>query len=189
MWGVDYSETGLERVRHAVPAAGDRLVLGDVFDAGNGVPRDYFDLVFSDGLIEHFTDAAGAARAWATYLRPGGVVVTNVPNMSGLIGRLHRLIAPSFYVQHVRHTPRSLDEAHTDAGLSVVSRAHHWGHVSLGVVNYERQLRPLPKPLATLIFSALLATQQVVAWTMALLRLPQAGTVAPFLRGAYRRAE
>lgn len=187
VWGIDYSTAGVAKLRPIAEAMGARVVVGDVFDPANGIRRAYFDVVFSDGLLEHFADAAAAACRFAQYLAPGGVLVTNVPNMSGWIGALHRAVAPQFYAEHVRHTLASFDAAHERAGLRPVVAARYWGHLSLGVVNYERHLRRLPRAVARGVFTALLAVQQLLAWSMAILRIPESALLSPYIRGAYER--
>ncbi len=42
-------------------------------------PEASFDLVFSQGVLEHFTDPAPAMAEQARVLRPGGVLVVDVP--------------------------------------------------------------------------------------------------------------
>lgn len=188
-WGIDYSAVGLARlaIDRRVPTA--TLKLGDVFDANNGVPRDYFDVVFSDGLLEHFSDPVAAVRAFAAYARPGGLVVTSVPNMYGEIGRLHRLVDPDFFAAHVRYRPYELDRVHRGAGLVPAIAAHYWGHFSLGVLSYRRLLAPLPRFLARSVFVAIVAAQQLPAWALAAARVRDGVTLAPHLRGAYRRPD
>jgi 2-polyprenyl-6-hydroxyphenyl methylase/3-demethylubiquinone-9 3-methyltransferase len=189
-WGIDYSRQGLAMVAKALGQSGRaHLVLGDVFDPDNGVPRDYFDVVYSEGLFEHFEDASLAAEAFASYARAGGWVVTSVPNMRGWIGALHKAIAPEIYRSHVRYTPVELDAAHVRGGLRPDRPAQYWGHLSLGVVNYGRVLRRLPRSVGRTAFAGVLGAQQLVAWSAALLRLPETGLLSPFLCGAYRRTD
>jgi SAM-dependent methyltransferase len=90
--GLDYAPQGLaatERffARLGIPAT---LHCGDLrqFDPG----RKY-DVVYSCGLVEHFTDPVPVLRHHARLCRPGGRVVVTVPNYSGplqewLMGRL-----------------------------------------------------------------------------------------------------
>ena len=187
VWGIDYSEIGLQSLRARAGVTRERILLGDVFDSQNGAPRSYFDVVFSDGLLEHFGDGREAARAFAQYVRPGGVVVTSVPNMRGAIGRLHRWIAPAFFTEHVAFSPSELDATHIAAGLEIADHARYWGHFSLGVVNYERVFRRVPAPVSAGGFWMLLATQQIIAWTLAAIRMPESVTLSPYIRGTYRR--
>jgi SAM-dependent methyltransferase len=189
VWGLDYSATGIEHLRAEMRSSGVRLVVGDLFDPRNGVPRGYFDLVFSDGLLEHFSDARSTVEAFASYVKPGGILVTSVPNMHGLIGRLHRLVFREFYAAHIRYVPAQLDQVHTQARLEPVARARYWGHVSLGVLNYRRLFRRIPSRIAELMFLGILVTQQIAAWAAHIFRVPDNALVSPHLRGAYRKPQ
>jgi SAM-dependent methyltransferase len=185
VWGIDYSSAGLASLQLQSDASTAHLVFGDLHDPRNGVPRRYFDVVFSDGLLEHFVDGARAASAFADYARAGGLIVTSVPNMGGWIGRLHRRVAPDHFREHVRYDTSLLDQVHREAGLVVREPATYWGHFSLGVVNYEQAFARLPRWIASSVFFGLLAVQQAVAWTMQALRLPESYLLSPHLRGVY----
>lgn len=59
------------------PAAKVRLVAADVFHAP--FRDESFDLVFSQGLIEHFPDPGGILQAQARLVKPGSWLVVSVP--------------------------------------------------------------------------------------------------------------
>jgi SAM-dependent methyltransferase len=55
------------------------------------LPDGAFDLVFSQGVLEHFADPAPAMREQARVLRPGGVLIVDVPQKFNLYTlRKHR---------------------------------------------------------------------------------------------------
>lgn len=135
--GVDYSPAGCEGARRTLSAAGvpGEVVLCD-FREPPAALRSAFDVVFSFGVIEHFTETAAALRACATYLKPGGMLITLVPNMNGIPGRLQRWLDRKIFDIHVPLNPRTLAEAHTTAGLDVVA-CEYLLFVNLNVVNVE----------------------------------------------------
>jgi SAM-dependent methyltransferase len=53
-----------------------------------------FDLVYSLGLIEHFSDFADAVAAHARLVKPSGVLVLGVPNYRGLNGWVATRLRP-----------------------------------------------------------------------------------------------
>lgn len=126
--GIDYSPAGIELLRRILTKAGisATLVQGDMFEP----PADLveaFDVVVSFGVVEHFEETAHAVRACARYLKPGGIMLTEVPTMRGPYGLVYRLFRPAIYRIHVPQTRESLASAHRSAGLEVVSSRYVLG--------------------------------------------------------------
>lgn len=92
VFGVDTSEEGLRcqrelLARHGIGA--DHTLEADCLDpAFQRAHEGSFDIAFSDGLIEHFTDPREVVAAHVRILRPGGVAVITVPNLLGIYRRL-----------------------------------------------------------------------------------------------------
>src|ERR1035437_1467914 len=119
--GLDYVECGCETSRDMLHAAGvsGAIVHGDVFNP----PHDLigrFDVVYSAGLVEHFESTASAIFACAAFAKPGGLIVTIVPNLTGLIGLLQRVLDRQVYDKHIVLGPDQLRVAHEAAGLTVM---------------------------------------------------------------------
>jgi 2-polyprenyl-6-hydroxyphenyl methylase/3-demethylubiquinone-9 3-methyltransferase len=116
--GCDYSETGCQIARRNLAAAGvpGEVVQQDLFTMAPGG----YEVVFSTGLIEHFTDARGVVGKLASALEPGGTLVTVVPNLSGLSGAYHRWLKPETFETHRVVTLEQLHTWHLDAGLEDV---------------------------------------------------------------------
>lgn len=93
-----------------------------------------FDAVFSNGVVEHFEDTAGVLRAIGRFVKPSGVIVTIIPNMTGLIGRLQKLVNRGVYDIHVPLDVPALTEAHRAAGLSLID-CYYLNSFNLMVVN------------------------------------------------------
>lgn len=79
LYGIDYSESGLEQTKKILASFGidADLMLGDIFSFP---PRDLSDLVVSFGLIEHFTDPVEVIRMHRKFAKPGGLIAVTVPN-------------------------------------------------------------------------------------------------------------
>jgi 2-polyprenyl-3-methyl-5-hydroxy-6-metoxy-1,4-benzoquinol methylase len=120
--GLDYSEIGCEQARAVLARdkAPGEVVCADFF-APPPELRGSHDAVISIGVVEHFTDTAGCLRAFAEFLRPGGVMLTIIPNLSGLLGMLQKRLNRPVYDLHVILNREKLAAAHRDAGLTVVS--------------------------------------------------------------------
>jgi exosortase/archaeosortase family protein len=78
VFGIDISTPTLLRARDGFSRGGLRAAAADV----RGLPyRDgCFDLVYSMGTIEHFTDSGVAAAEIFRVLKPGGRAIVGVPN-------------------------------------------------------------------------------------------------------------
>jgi SAM-dependent methyltransferase len=87
-WGVDYAVAGVELTRKALQAEGfdpSHIIHADLFN--EEFQRRYrctFDIVFSRGFIEHFTDPHYAVRAHLNLLKEEGCLHVSIPNLRGI---------------------------------------------------------------------------------------------------------
>ena len=82
--GCDLSPLGLRQTNHNLALNGVQAILyaGDVQSAP--LPERAFDIVLSLGVIEHLTDPTPILTRHVQLLRPGGKLVLEVPNLTGL---------------------------------------------------------------------------------------------------------
>ncbi len=123
--GLDYSPVGCEQARAILAAQGvsGEIVCADLFSPPPPLLGS-FDVVFSYGLVEHFEDTIACVRALSRFLRPNGWLVTVIPNMAGLVGRLQRSLNRPVYDLHVPLDREDLRTAHERAGLVGVEARH-----------------------------------------------------------------
>jgi 2-polyprenyl-3-methyl-5-hydroxy-6-metoxy-1,4-benzoquinol methylase len=188
-WGIDYSEAGIALAKQHLQRTGTTatLVQSDVFET-DALPNDFFDLVFSLGFVEHFHDAHVLLTRLSEALRPEGVLLTLVPNLTGAWGPVQRWVDPTVYSLHVLYTPETLDHVHKTSGFVVVEPARYFGGFGPLVVNYTRMLQRLPHVAAQAIVGALWLVQQTVAWGSAI--FPHGGEsqlLSSYVAGVYRR--
>ncbi len=131
--GLDYSELGCLQSRALLAREG---LIGEIFHQDMFCPESRqvaaFDLVFSNGVAEHFEDTGAVLRQMTVYLRPGGLLVTIVPNLAGWLGRLQAKISPEVMATHRPLTKEELSQAHEDAGLQPLVCAYlAFGHCSV----------------------------------------------------------
>jgi 2-polyprenyl-3-methyl-5-hydroxy-6-metoxy-1,4-benzoquinol methylase len=153
--GLDYSESGCEQAKAIADRAGIacQIVKGDMFEPPPGLVRS-FDVVVSFGLVEHFRDTASAVSALAHFARPGGLILTFVPNMRGLTGALQRWGDNDVYTLHVPLDATQLANAHKQAGCENIASGYLMT-VNMGVPNIS-MLKPGRRTrLKRAIFSAL----------------------------------
>lgn len=133
--GIDYDKLGCDQAEAICLRAGTeaKIVHGDVFSFPNEL-RENFDVAVSFGVVEHFADTREAIAAIAKLIRPGGLLLTWIPNMTGIIGLMQRLTNAEIYKLHVPLDAEDLRRAHVDAGLRPEQCTYH-GVLNFGVCN------------------------------------------------------
>jgi 2-polyprenyl-3-methyl-5-hydroxy-6-metoxy-1,4-benzoquinol methylase len=135
--GVDYSEVGCrlaqENLRMLQIPYGE-IVCSDVF-AWNTDRR--YAVVFTYGVVEHFENPAELVSVCRRLCEPGGVVVTLVPNLRGIVGLLSRIFVPEIYAMHRVLTRTELARMHELCGLSVL-RCEYVGNFTLGLIPWTK---------------------------------------------------
>lgn len=119
--GIDYSPAGCELSRKVLAKHG---VVADVVCSDFFTPPaemlGKFDVVVSFGVVEHFEDTAASLVAIAAFLKPGGMLITSIPNMVGLIGAVQKVVNRPVYDIHQLLDSAMLREAHENASLTVL---------------------------------------------------------------------
>lgn len=122
---LDYSEEGGQMLRSFMEDNGIenlRVFTEDFFSPSDAVGK--FDFVYSHGVVEHFGDLSGVLSAHAGFVADGGIMLTLIPNMAGLNGRLTRWFNQGVYDIHVPHDLGSFEFGHLDAGLEIVESGY-----------------------------------------------------------------
>jgi SAM-dependent methyltransferase len=137
VFGLDYTPSGCARARAILQHAGEEgtIIEGNLFDPPAELVGD-FDVVTSFGVVEHFRDTAACLAACARLVKPGGIIITEIPNLSGLLGWLQKLIDRQVYDVHVPLDRRQLALAHAQAGLSVI-QSRYLVTVNFGALNWS----------------------------------------------------
>jgi 2-polyprenyl-3-methyl-5-hydroxy-6-metoxy-1,4-benzoquinol methylase len=135
--GVEYAP---ESYRHTHQLFGDAGVDADIrqedFMQTSFEPKS-FDLVYSFGVIEHFTDPGPMISKHFDMLKPGGVAIITVPNFGpGVYGWLQQKLNREAYELHntsIMTVPAMLQLAPT--GSSV--RSYAYGRLSPWMLSWE----------------------------------------------------
>jgi SAM-dependent methyltransferase len=116
--GLDYSGDGCTQARAILKREG---IEGRVFHADIFTPDETllerFDVVVSFGVVEHFEDTAASLEAVSGFLRPGGLAITVIPNLMGILGFVQRIINRPVYDMHKLLSCEDLSAASSAAGL------------------------------------------------------------------------
>jgi SAM-dependent methyltransferase len=83
-----------------------------------------FDFIYSWGVMEHFDDAERRAAILANYLRPGGRILTLVPNLQGLNSLMQRFADRERYDMHVIYNTDKLRHIHEIAGFKTIASGY-----------------------------------------------------------------
>lgn len=86
-----------------------------------------FDVVYSRGLLEHFADPVVCLRSVRRYVKPGGILLTTVPNLRGLNFALQMLADVARYRMRIVYDRRELAVVHREAGFEIVD----YGYVGI----------------------------------------------------------
>lgn len=149
--GLDYSEIGCKKSRellkyYKIPG---NIYCADLFKPLKKIKNKY-DYIISFGVVEHFEDTANCLHSCAKLLKPGGKIITIIPNIPGIIGLIQKIIDKKIYDVHVPLTRNKLSEAHQSASLEL-EKCEYFMSINLSVVNsgffssnkYNRFLRHL----------------------------------------------
>jgi 2-polyprenyl-3-methyl-5-hydroxy-6-metoxy-1,4-benzoquinol methylase len=139
-YGVEYSSVGARVNQQNFRSWGldpNHVYQADFFaDDFQLAHRAQFDVVVSRGFIEHFTDLRPVIDAHMNLLKPEGVLVIIIPNLSGLNYMLGWLLIRDLYPLH------NLNLMRKDAFGSIFTRADLYilfcgyvGGIDLGIID------------------------------------------------------
>lgn len=133
--GIDFSKTGIDLTNKLCSIYGvkPKLYCVDFFKAPLDCQERYHAVV-SFGVVEHFSDTAATIDAFAKFVRPGGRLLTVVPNMGGFCGLAQRVINRDIFHMHERIDINRLKDAHEKSGLKVI-KCEYLLFTNFGVIN------------------------------------------------------
>jgi 2-polyprenyl-3-methyl-5-hydroxy-6-metoxy-1,4-benzoquinol methylase len=166
--GIDYSEVGCEMAQAILEEEGIKgTVLCEDFFTPSDTLKEQFDVVVSFGVAEHFQDTAGCISAFSRFLKPGGIIITNIPNMVGIVGYIQKVINRPIFDIHVPIDKEALLREHKKLGLKLLN-CNYFMSTNFGVCNLNGI--PVGKPVWYIkkIIIAMLARLSMVLWLLEL---------------------
>ena len=120
-WRAQGIEMDAEAARYAREAYGLEVATGRAEERLRDYANASFDLVTMWHVLEHLTDPSGVMAEVARVLRPGGLLLLEVPNFASawesMMGRYWYTLEPPFHLYHF--SPRTLRRLLGQAGLRV----------------------------------------------------------------------
>ncbi len=149
--GIDFNAKAIEVLKVFVAQQNgdiDDLVVGDVFEYSTKVFSERFDLLGSYGFLEHFTNPGDILKRWVEVIKPGGMVVTTIPNLFSINGKIFKKFDPEFWEQHVAYTAEDVHEMHLNAGLEPVTLARYDGKFDIHtLIPWDKISTKIAKPI------------------------------------------
>lgn len=182
--GLDYSPTGCASAQALLTVAGIKgeIIYGDIW-APPAELLGAFDVVFTNGLVEHFEPTEHILTALSKLLRPGGMMLTVVPNMVGWTGQVQKRLDRKVFDIHVPIGLDDIQTAHQRAGLTP-HQASYLCSINFGVLNLDSASNSLPmRVVKKIITKALVALSALVWWLEdhSFLRLPPNRLTSPYI--------
>ncbi len=157
--GIDYSPTGCRMARQLLDEEG---VPGEVHErdlfAENPDLERTADVLFSNGFIEHFEDTVGTLVRMRNLMKPGGLIITVIPNFTGWLGRIQKRVNPDVYRIHIIMALQDVVRVHRAAGFDTVE-ASYFGSVASEVAKY-----PIPAPFRLRVLRKILKKITKTCW-------------------------
>jgi 2-polyprenyl-3-methyl-5-hydroxy-6-metoxy-1,4-benzoquinol methylase len=164
--GIDYSPIGAQMAQEALRrhAVAGEIVCTDLFTPPTHMLGAY-DVVVSFGVAEHFEDTVAYLAAVSAYLKPGGMLVTSIPNMTGWVGSLQKILSRTVFDIHVPIDRETFRTAHEAAALDVLE-CDYFMSTNFGVVNLNGVPTGTVPFLAKKVVLGVLARVSMLIWAL-----------------------
>jgi len=117
--GIDYSEAGCQLARQRLKdeSIERKIFCEDIFSANPKLIGQY-DFVYSLGVVEHFSNTQLILEKELQFVKPGGILFTEIPNLYNSIYTLLSLIYhPKLFAMHEKISNEQLIQAYQNLGL------------------------------------------------------------------------
>ena len=126
---IDYSPIGCEKMREAFERANMDVTIynRDIFSDLSDLPR--FDIVFSMGFIEHFSDLNSIVEKHIELLKRQGILLLGVPNYRGISQVVLKRLAPQKLSMHNLEAmdTKNWESFEKEQGLQTIFKAYIGG--------------------------------------------------------------
>ena len=144
--GIDYSQIGCRLAEENLKMQNipyGEIICKDIFESDCTNGKKY-DIIFSYGVIEHFDNADEVVKIFTSYLNPGGIIISLVPNLNGAMGVISRYFVMDIYKMHIVIDSDKLKKLHRSNKLELV-KCNYAGTFTFSVLPLIRSKRWLFK--------------------------------------------
>ncbi len=128
--GIDFNETSntiLKKFAKVNAFKVGQIIDADVLNYDCTKLENIFDIIFSASFLCHFKKPSEILSKWSSVLKPGGKVISFIPNLSTVNGNLMKKYDLELWKKHNVFLPAHIDQMHVDAGLKIVEKAKYDG--------------------------------------------------------------
>lgn len=147
--GIDFNKGALSSLRAFLKSKGykhSNLIHSDIFRYDCSQLSGQYDILVSFGFLEHFKDPRPILEKWVSIVRPGGLVISIIPNLFSVNAAVFKRLDPEFWKMHVPFPPEALESFHSGLGLTPILSAHYFGkynvHSLIPWEKIEERIRP-----------------------------------------------
>jgi 2-polyprenyl-3-methyl-5-hydroxy-6-metoxy-1,4-benzoquinol methylase len=121
VYGIDYSEIGCQQARQILSnvALEGEIICANFFSPPKSM-MGVFDVVVSFGVAEHFEDTNSCIDQFSQFLKPNGLLITIIPNLTGWLGFLQKTFNEAVYKIHIPINVKELKLSHLKANLEIL---------------------------------------------------------------------
>ncbi len=147
--GIDYSMKGIRLTRKNFIANNIKnyeLYCADIFDKNfQERLQEKFDVVISNGFIEHFTDFKKTLRAHTNLAKKEGLIVISIPNLRYL--NKYLTIQEALDITNLKVMNINFIKANIPQNLSLLYCSYYGGPFNSGIFFFKNKLLEFPRKI------------------------------------------
>ncbi len=132
--GIDFNQAALAHLQSFLKSKEYRhshLINADIFKYDCGHLSETYDILVSFGFLEHFNNPTQILKKWTKIVRPGGLVISIIPNLYSFNAGIFKKFDPDFWNMHVVFSPENFESFHISIGLTPLRSADYMGKYNI----------------------------------------------------------
>lgn len=107
-----------------------------------------YDVLISSTTLCHFNEPSLILNRWKNVVKPGGIILTVLPNLNCLTGKLMKRFDLNQWNKHKVFTAKEVDQFHEAANLKVITKAYYTGGFDIDFYTPWNKIKEqLPSPV------------------------------------------